>query len=182
MKEPAFPVTPALLVCAAFPFLFLLAPDGIPNVHATCGAAATGTVTGLGVTECRGCSADLDPPNNEDIALQNCSVTKTTGKCEITASLDVSIRGQCSVGWKKFCFLDQGNVECNNGLALDGPNWPYFTTLSTTHGCTSDNELMAIHLLPSRGEWGETCECTPLGSESEFDWSIYIGAGTCDLP
>ncbi len=180
MKESTFPVTPALLVCAAFPILFLLAPDGIPCVNAGCGAAANASVINLGVPQCRVCSANLG--SSEEITVQSCSVSKTTGKCEITASVAVRIKGLCSVGWYKFCFGGTP-VECNNALALTGPNYPYYTTLSTTHGCTAnvDLEVISIALRPSRGEWGEACDCTPLGG-STFDWDIYIGSGECDLP
>jgi hypothetical protein len=179
MKSRWNVVTPSLLICAAFPILFLLAPDGIPCVYAGCGAAADGSVTELGVTQCRGCSAN--DAQDENIALQNCSVSKTLSKCEITATVDVSIKGQCSVGWYNWCFSDIA-PQCSNALALNGPNWPNFTRISTTHGCTADQELMSIHLLPSRGEWGQTCECEPLGSQGQFDWTVYIGSGTCNLP
>lgn len=184
MKQPTFPVTPALLVCAAFPLLFLLAPDGIPCVHAGCGAAATGTVTNLGVITCRGCSAVLD--SGENIGLQNCSVSKTIGKCEITASLDVVIQGQCDVVWHKWCFADFTNPECSISVALTGPSYPFYTNISTTHGCTSDNELMTIELRPSVGELGsQVCLCEPLGfnpEPGEDIWVVYSSSGVCDLP
>jgi len=141
----------------------------------------------LGVTLCRVCSPNTG--SFEQVTLQNCSVSKTTGKCEITASVDVSIKGQCTVGWYKWCFLGDSS-RCSIAAALAGPNYPYYTTISTTHGCSGDvdgdeddeDELMSIELRPESTEgWGQPCDCTPGGSFGQPDWGIYAGAGTCDV-
>jgi hypothetical protein len=177
MKDSSFPTTPALLICAAFPILFLLAPDGIPCVYAVCGDPAVGTVSNLGVNQCRGCSAD--DAQDENINVTNCSVSKATGQCEITASVDVRIKGQCDVLWRKFCF-DQFGGQCGaTEMALQGPNYPYFTNVTKTHGCTGDQELMAIWLVPSTGQLGKKCECTPLGGNQGDP--VYLGSGICNV-
>ncbi len=175
MKQPGFPITPALLVCAAFPFIFVLAPDGIPTVYAGCvGAPVNGTVINLVIEQCRNCAA-FDT-QDENISVSNCSVTKTIGKCEITGSVTLSISGQCDVLWDKFCGMRCG---FSPALALAGPATNQ--TISTTLDCSLDQEFMDISLIQSLGEIGtQDCNCTPAGTNQ--GQPLYSGQGTCDLP
>jgi len=176
MKQPGFPITPALLVCAGFPFIFVLAPDGIPTVYAACvGAPVNGTVINLVIAQCRNCAA-FDT-QDENISVSNCSVTKTIGKCEITGSVTLSISGQCDVLWNRSCF-----TPCVGDpvLALAGPATS--RTISTVLDCGADQDLMDIQLLPSMGQNNtKMCNCIPVGAPFQGD-PIYSGQGTCDLP
>jgi len=104
MKGSSLSVTPSFLICAAFLVLFLLAPGSIPCVYARCGNPATGTVEDLEVVECVTCSAD--DAQDETINVTNCPVCRSASTCEITATVDVRIKGQCDVLWSKRSFID----------------------------------------------------------------------------
>src|SRR5262245_30593172 len=175
MKQPWLPITPAVLVCAAFPVLFVLAPDGLPVVYAGCvGAPVNGTVTGLTMLDCRNCSS----PGTEGISVSNCSITKTVGKCEINASVTVSITTGCDALWYKAC----GAVPCGvNGFSLARQGPATNQTISTTLDCGADQDFMELYLVQSQGENGtQACDCTPVGSSQ--GQPLLSGQGTCDLP
>src|SRR6266540_4016814 len=109
MKDSLSVVTPCLLVAVAFPFLFLLAPDGIPVVFAACGPnAVNGTVQNLTVNTCGVCT--LTYAQGDQIQINSCSVSKHATKCEIYANLSVTITvdtsstpNGCDALWRKWC-------------------------------------------------------------------------------
>jgi len=179
MKGSSFAVTPALLICAAFPILFLLAPDGIPCVYAVCGDPQSGTAQNLAVMQCRTCSP-TDMQNEEYINVRNCSISRGSAFCEIVANVEVKIIGACDVLWRKLCWNVNAGGPCATEFALQGPtDW---TQISTSHRCSDDGEVMDIELVPSQGQFldppgdfTQACACAPSGGDE-----VYVGSGQCE--
>ncbi|MGH2625088.1 MAG: hypothetical protein ACRDHY_00375, partial [Anaerolineales bacterium] len=134
-------VTPAVLIAAAFPLLFVLAPDGIPFAYAACGGPRNGTITNSAITVCRSCWPNQG--SGDYIQIHSCSLTPTTGSCRLTASVTLSIETSdtCETEWDSFCEL---NVCASNTLAIAGPCSS--VTVSHTLDCNAEGDDMIIQL------------------------------------
>ncbi len=169
-------LTPCLLVAFASPLLFVLAPDGMPFVYAVCVTTpVTGTVNGLTVDVCRGCSATF--PSVDSISVSSCYASKTFNKCEITGSLVLTITEDnspadgCNVTWFSDCVVPNVSVDACGQETITGPRTNFSTYKSVA--CDSADDRLLVTL--ERNGLGVICNCNTGGGAI-----VFSALGECD--
>jgi hypothetical protein len=145
-------LNPCMLTLFAVPAFIFLLPDGIPFSYAGCGSALSpGKAAGGAVNKCEDCVID----GSTEVDVSNCTLSTSSEKCEMTASVTIWVNYDCDVFWNTTC---SGN--CGNTLAISGgPTGP--TSISKTHTCAAANDNMTIALVRSTAQGRECHLCVP---------------------
>ncbi|MBI4601004.1 MAG: hypothetical protein HY721_03500 [Planctomycetes bacterium] len=85
----------------------------------------------------------------------DCSVSATSGKCEITVTATLAVNQVgCVVKWKPRC----GIANCGNSTAGTGL---FNSSVSKTHGCVTSGDVIYVAIGKETGD-GSCSTCTPL--------------------
>jgi len=172
MKGFSGKLTPCAIVALFSPILFVVAPDGMPFVHAVC-ESTSGTVTNTGIPIQRGCS----PLTGSVDQVSAVSATQTTNEyiCEMTLSVTFTIftSDGCTVNFAAMCPDPQGQpTACDSRASY---TWSGTYSDSFTGACPGDGDAMDVNL-----RFGANCSCSTGDSNPPTATVLVSAVGTCD--
>lgn len=137
-----FQLTPVRVVALALPIVWLVLPDGIPFVYASCGTAASCTITS---TTSSGASCGTGTPQEVVIISTAIEQEPGGGKCGFTLAVKLDVNGNCTLCWHSWCTHGPNNPnQCDTceGDFGAGPE----DTKKWTVSCDScgDNPIVSL--------------------------------------